>query len=242
MITLIGTGHVFDLTAALQSVLDEKNPDVICVELDTQRYQTLLLRERDPERYRQKTENLPTIYRLLARFQERMAREYGVHAGSEMFTAIQYAQTHGLPIEFIDMNAQRLFQSMMRSMSLMERLRLIISGLTSFFVSKKRVEKEIERYEQNFESMLEEVGEKLPTIKHTLIDQRNEYMISRLVKVDEEYEQVVACVGDGHILGLSELLDDQKIAFEVVRLSELRAVKKEPADGSSAHFSIKYTS
>jgi pheromone shutdown protein TraB len=34
MITLIGTGHVFDLSSALTEIFDEKLPEVICVELE----------------------------------------------------------------------------------------------------------------------------------------------------------------------------------------------------------------
>ena len=48
MITLIGTGHVFNLSAALNRVFDEKKPDVICVELDQQRLHALILKKNVP--------------------------------------------------------------------------------------------------------------------------------------------------------------------------------------------------
>ena len=38
MITLIGTGHVFNLTQQLLDIFDEIRPEIICVELDKQRY------------------------------------------------------------------------------------------------------------------------------------------------------------------------------------------------------------
>src|SRR5690606_22194774 len=70
MITLIGTGHVFNLSAALLATFDEKQPQVIGVELDPQRYQAILLRNTDPASYQNARKNLPLIYRLLAQFQE----------------------------------------------------------------------------------------------------------------------------------------------------------------------------
>jgi len=97
MITLIGTGHVFNLSAALLSIFDEKEPEVVAVELDPQRYQAILLRNTDPATYNASKKNLPIIYRVLAQFQESMAEQYGVNAGDEMLTAINYAQSHQLP-------------------------------------------------------------------------------------------------------------------------------------------------
>jgi pheromone shutdown protein TraB len=37
MITVIGTGHVFDLSAALLNIFEEKEPEIVGVELDPQR-------------------------------------------------------------------------------------------------------------------------------------------------------------------------------------------------------------
>ena len=70
MITLIGTGHVFDLSSALLAVFDEKKPDVICVELDRRRYNALLMKRNHPESYKHAEKKLPVVYKLLARFQE----------------------------------------------------------------------------------------------------------------------------------------------------------------------------
>ena len=74
MITLIGTGHVFNLSSALIDIFDEKNPNVICVELDQQRLNALLLKKTDPERYKEASKNNPFIYKILARFQDNMAK------------------------------------------------------------------------------------------------------------------------------------------------------------------------
>jgi len=240
MITLIGTGHIFDLTAALNTIFDEKQPDVICVELDRQRYQALILKTTQPDAYKQREKNLPIMYKMLARFQDNMADEYGVTAGAEMLTAIQYAQTHGLPVEFIDAEAQCLFLSMWKNMPIREKLRLMLSAFGGFFVSKKTVEKELEQIQDNLDTYLEEIGKKFPSIKKTLLDDRNQLMAGRLIQLNQTYQQVIACVGDGHIPGLSKILTEKNIPMTTIRLHELQAIKKEPADTSSAQFSINY--
>lgn len=241
MITLIGTGHVFDLSSKLIELFDEKEPDVICVELDKQRYNAIQLKRSNPEFYKEARKNLPLVYKLLARFQESMAKEYGVNAGDEMVTAITYAQSHQLPVEFIDMNTQYLFIKMWRSMPLSEKFKLLISGFGGFFISKKRVEKELENFQSNFNSYIEEIGKKFPTIKKTLIDKRNIYMADRLTGLNEEYKNIVACIGDGHIPGIYQLLTSGHTEVDVIRLSELLKGEDQDIDSTSAHFSISYS-
>jgi pheromone shutdown protein TraB len=240
MITLIGTGHVFNLSAALLSILDEKEPDIIGVELDPQRYQGILQRNIDPVGHHTAKKNLPLIYRMLAQFQESMAEQYGVNAGDEMLTAILYAQSHQLPVAFIDTNAQQLFTHMWKTMPFFEKLRLLLSGVAGLFVSKKRVEEELKNYQQNFDFFIQEVGKKYPTIKSTLIDDRNTHMAHRLTELAEKHQKIIACVGDGHVPGISAILTQKQIPFETIRLQQLQQLPQTEPDASSAHFSITY--
>jgi pheromone shutdown protein TraB len=177
---------------------------------------------------------------MLAQFQENLAEEYGVNTGDEMLTAIQYAQSHQLPVAFIDTNAQQLFVRMWKEMPFFEKFRLLFSGVAGFFVSKKRIEQEMKQYQQNFDSYIQEIGKKFPTIKHTLIDERNQHMVLKLIALHEKHQKIVACVGDGHVPGISELLQEKQIPIETIRLVELQNHKKPESGGSSAHFSINY--
>ncbi len=240
MITLIGTGHIFDLSAALLSIFDEKEPEIIGVELDPQRYQAILLRNTDPASYHASKRNLPFIYRMMAQFQESMAEQYGVNAGDEMLSAVNYAQSHVLPVAFIDTNAQQLFTHMWNTMPFFEKLRLMLSGVAGLFVSKKRVEQELKNYQAHYDSYLEEIGKKFPTIKRTLIDDRNEFMTQRLAELHEKHQKIVVCIGDGHVQGISKLLEQKQIPFETIRLQQLQNWKKTDSDGATGHFTVKY--
>lgn len=241
MITLIGTGHVFDLSKALLTVFDEKEPDVICVEVDQRRYQALVLRQTSPTTFEEAKKNLPFVYKMLAQFQESMAQQYGVNAGDEMLAAITYAQSHQIPMEFIDKDAQQLFITMWRTMPMFEKFKLLLSGFGGFFISKKRVEAELKHYEENFETYLEELGKRFPTIKKTLIDERNTYMVEKLVELATHYQKIVVCIGDGHVPGISRLLQQRQIPFETIRLQQLQQQPVDRnTDPSSGHFSIKY--
>ena len=239
MITLIGTGHIFDLSSALIEIFDENLPETICVELDRQRFNALMMKNTNPEEYKNASKNAPIIYKMLARFQNNMAKEYGVNAGDEMLTAVKYAQSHQIPLEFIDMNAQKLFSNMLRAMSLSEKFKFLLSGIGGLFVSKKKVEIEIKKIERETDSYIEQISKNFPTIKRTLIDERNNYMAKKLVKLNEEKEKIIACVGDGHICGISKLMDQENIEYTTIRLSELRNMKIK-TNSSMASFSMEY--
>jgi len=241
MITIIGTGHVFNLSQSLLQIFDEKEPDILCVELDKQRYNALVTKQTNPEKYKEQSKNLPILYKLLSRFQDGLAKEYGVQAGQEMLTTINYAKNHQKPVAFIDMNAQVLFSKMLKNMTFREKIRILFSAIGGIFVSKKIVEKELDKIQDDFDYYMKEIGKKFPTIKKTLIDERNEYMAKQLKTADEQYEQVIAVVGDGHIPGIAKLLGDKELAFVTIRLSELRKYEKTD-QSSSASFTVTHKS
>lgn len=240
MIILIGTGHVFDLSDALLTIFDEYQPDTICVELDQQRYQQLLMKQQHPEQKKQVQKNTPIVYRMLARFQENLAGKYGVTPGEEMITSIQYAQSHQLPLHLIDMNAQRVFAQMLKEMTMREKFRLFFSGFAGLFVSQKRVESELDKLQGDFTSYIDEIGKKFPTIKHALIDKRNRFMVQKVLRLAEEFETIGVVVGDGHIPGMKQLLEENDKEIKVVRLKDLRIQKRPPVDNANASFSIEY--
>ena len=102
------------------------------------------------------------------------------------------------------------------------------------------MEKELDRFEDNFDEYLEQIGDKFPTIKRVLIDDRNQHMVNQLEKASEEFEKVIAVIGDGHVPGISELLKSKDVEFETIRLSELRKQATEISDSSTASFSLEY--
>ncbi|MGF3553823.1 MAG: TraB/GumN family protein [Thermoplasmatota archaeon] len=240
MIILIGTGHVFNLSQQLLEIFNKEKPEIICVELDKQRYDALILKQTDSQKYKKQEKNIPILYKLLSKFQESMAKQYGVTAGSEMITAINYAQTNQIPVAFIDLNAQNMFTHMLKKMSLKEKFSLVLSGIGGIFVGKKRVEEELKNFEKKFDLYIEEIGKKYPTIKKILIDERNNYMTEELLKANMQYKKIIAVVGDGHIPGLSILLSEKKIDFKTIRLSQIKDKKTLNQDSSTATFSVEY--
>jgi len=226
MITLVGTGHVFDLSAAVNRILIEKEPEVVCIELDEQRYKLLLKKKKNDDQYKIDRQNLPILYKLFLRNQENAAKKYGVDPGDEMLAAIKFAQSHQLPIEFIDVNAQETYEKTIGAMSSMEKIKLSLIGILLTFFGwinnyRKQADDEIEKIEKNFDEKLKQLEKNLPTIKRLIIDDRNKYMSKKLIKINDKYKKILAFVGDGHAPGISKILQSNKIEYETIRLKDL---------------------
>jgi pheromone shutdown protein TraB len=221
MIIILGVGHVFDIAEQVRHIIQEEHPDVVGVELDPGRYQALL----NPG----KNTDAQLTYRLLAAFQRRLARQYGGEVGSEMLAATRTAQEIGSEVLFIDADAGQLFGRLWKEMPMREKLKLGLSALTSLFLSRKKVEKELETFQSNESIYLEEMGVQFPTLKRMLIDERNEIMAKRIDQAASRYPIVLAVIGDGHVEGIVRLLGRDDI--KVYRLKEIRGQASREEEG-----------
>ncbi|WP_019178260.1 TraB/GumN family protein [Methanomassiliicoccus luminyensis] len=235
MIVILGVGHVFDIASEVRRIIEEERPDVVGVELDPARYHALL--------HPGGQTNAPLTYRLLAAFQKRLAGQYGSEAGAEMLEAAKAAKDIGADLLFIDADASKLFQRMYREMPFAEKVKLGLSAFTSLFVSSKKVEKELENYQENEGTYMDQMGGQFPTLKRVLVDERNELMTKRINSAASRYPTVLAVVGDGHVDGIMRLLDRDDV--RVYRLRDIRekgrgSQAKSVENNSQASFHYEY--
>ena len=66
----------------------------------------------------------------------------------------------------------------------------------------------------------------MPHLKHQLIDARDDYMAKAIIAIHNNNPDVVAVIGDGHIMGITRKLKEAKIKPEVVRLRQVRELAK----------------
>ncbi len=230
MITIIGVGHVFKLSENIKSIIRERRPEVVCIELDQSRYRALMDRTRSGK--------VPIQYRLLAYVQKRMADKFGSEVGDEMLAAVSAANEVGAKVALIDMDATRMFASLWGKMSFRERAQLLGGALVGLFMTKEKVEQEMERYEEHEDVYMNTLSAGFPTVKKVLIDDRNLYMAKNIQSIVAEHPSVVAVVGDGHIPGLLEAL--KPLEVETVRLKDLRKAPEPQPQGAEVTSSFWY--
>ncbi|MBA3046269.1 MAG: TraB domain-containing protein [Candidatus Thermoplasmatota archaeon] len=228
MITLVGVGHVFDISEQVRQIVLETAPVAVALELDRNRLSVLLARDRGEE--------LPKQKGMLAKFQERMANEFGVQAGDEMIAGYKAAKELNAKLFLIDMNINTVMMRIKTQLTWREKLKMIGALFATPFIRKKTVEREMEKYAEEGENYLNEIGKSMPTIKKVLLDDRNVHMANNIRKLEENHSSVLAIVGDGHVPGISRLLAD-RIPTQI-RLKEVRNWTPKTSDGTSVSFTF----
>ena len=224
MITLLGVGHVFDISRSIRSEILARRPKVVALELDAVRYNALL--SRTP-----RARGLSPLA-LLAQFQIRIARQYGVEVGDEMIAAARAAEEIGSELALIDQDSRAILRRVWSEMAIREKVRLVTSILGGLFTRKERVEAELQRFYRDEPGVLQEFAREMPTAKRLLIDERDASMARAMRQLADSKGDVVAVVGEGHIDGL--LRELAGVPVQVVHLQELRA----PAAGPNASASV----
>jgi len=214
---LIGTAHVSQESInEVSTTIREEKPDLICVELDEGRYAAITKKEN------WESLNMVKVFRegkgfllmanlVLSGFQRRMGAELGVKPGEEMKAALDIAQEIGIPHALCDREIQITLRRAWANCGFWSKNKLLATLLASAFSTEKLSAREIEdlKNRNELESMMNELAAYLPSVKKTLIDERDEYLAAKIwsaakerLKDDGSPQRVVAVVGAGHMQGI----------------------------------------
>ncbi len=231
-IILIGTAHVSqDSVEEVARTIEEIAPDRICVELDDSRYKS------KTESQGWENLNIKTVLKenkgflllanmALSSYQKKLGMQMGVTPGDEIMRAAELATEKNIPLSFCDREIQVTFKRAWRLSNGWNKIKLISTLLTAVFSNEEISSEEIEKLKEKnvLQSMLDEMAEELPTIKRVLIDERDQYLASKIYEAPGS--RIVAVVGAGHAPGLvahMEKLDNKTISADVSAISTVPA-------------------
>ncbi|MFO7576226.1 MAG: TraB/GumN family protein [Pelovirga sp.] len=227
-ITLIGTAHISQESVdTVTRVINDLHPDTVCVELDQQRYQSLInqkgwesLNLKDVIRKKQ----LPFLLANLAlsSYQKRMGLATGVQPGAELAAAAQIAESKGMHVELVDRNVRTTLLRIWRITGLWNKMKVLGTLFASLFEKQDLSEKDLARLREtdSLASMLEEMGEMLPSVKTILVDERDVYMAYHIRNAPGR--KIVAVVGAAHLPGITlQLQKDRTTAAQIDRINQI---------------------
>jgi pheromone shutdown-related protein TraB len=212
-VVLVGTAHVSRESADLvREVIVKEEPDCVCVELDPQRYQALSQKARwenlDLRQIIRNRQLAPLLANLvLASYQRKLGGQLGVLPGTELLEATQVAEEHGIPVALCDRDIRITLRRAWASTSLWKKAQLLSALGVSLFERPELDEAELRRIRDKdvLSELMNELGEAMPSIKKTLIDERDVYLAQKIR--DAEGNKLVAVVGAGHVSGIIETLE-----------------------------------
>ncbi|MBU0635640.1 TraB/GumN family protein [Candidatus Micrarchaeota archaeon] len=221
-IILIGTAHISQASADLvKETIETEKPQVVGIELDIQRFKQL----QNPRKWQQtNVKNViqegKTYLLLLNIFLTNLQRRFGesvnVRPGQEMIIAAQLASKQKIPIALLDRNIEVTMKRAFSLTPLKEKIKIffyLVSGL--FGGDKEELTPEIvEKLKQSdmVTQLIQELGRKAPTVKKVLVDERDAFIASQILK--NPAKKLVCVVGAGHLNGIKELLLQQKTVDE----------------------------
>lgn len=217
-IILLGTAHVSkESIEEANEIIEQEKPDKVGIELDTGRYENL----KNPESW--KNIDISKVLKekrgwvllanlALSSFQKRMGAGVGVKPGDELKAAAEKATSLNIPIELIDRPIQITLRRAWAKNSFWGKCKLLSVLVSAIFDKEEISSEEVENLKNSNEmdQMMDELANYLPTVKSVLIDERDEYLASKIWQSFENCnaQKMVAVVGAGHLPGIIKHLNN----------------------------------
>lgn len=206
----IGTAHVSrNSVEQVKEVIESERPDAVCIELDEQRYQTIIEGDKWKNTdiikiIKEKKSTLLLVNLILSSFQKRIAKQFGINAGQEMIQGIESAKTIGANLVLADRNIQTTFSRIWHGVRIWGKIRLIAGIVFSIFNTEEITEEDLEKLKSRdmLDSILNDLTASFPDLKRPLVDERDQYLAQKIKEAPGN--KVVAVLGAAHIPGIKE--------------------------------------
>lgn len=215
-IILIGTAHISKASKELvRETIETEKPDTVCVELDEGRAKSI----QDPDRWKKtdlkeviKKKQLATLIAnlVLGSYQKRMGEQTGVKPGSELKEAVDVSTEKSIPVVLADRDIKITLKRTWACTPWYRKFSLLGGLFGSIFDKTEISEEELAKIKEQdaLNSMMQEFGKSFPEVKQVLIDERDQFLASKIRNAPGK--KVVAVVGAGHVKGIAGIISDNK--------------------------------
>lgn len=212
-VILVGTAHVSRKSAELvTSLIAEKQPDTVCVELCQPRYDSIRNKNKWREMdlfkvVKEKKAFLLLANLLLASFQKKIADQFGIKPGEDMISAITAAEQTGARVHLVDREIRVTLARVWKAIGFFSKIKLMFQLLVSIGGADDITEEDIERLKQEdmLQVLLSELASSYPVLGEILVDERDRYLAHRIKNAPGK--TIVAVVGAAHVTGIKKYWD-----------------------------------
>jgi len=221
---LLGTAHISTKSVeAVKQQIAEYEPEVVAVELCKSRYDSLVSDRRlDKEGLlkviKEGKAPLVLLQSLLAAEQRKLGLDEGQQPGAELLEAVNIAEDLGIEVALIDRDIQTTLRRAWRKMRLREKFKIIFSMLGDDEDDTEVDLDELLEQRDILSDLMNELKEFSPGAGEVLIDERDEYLAQKLLKIDSN-KKILAVVGAGHLTGIENHLQNKSAKHSLSELS-----------------------
>jgi len=197
-------------------VIERERPDRVCIELDAQRYKALSEKAHweslDVKQLIRDKQLAPLLANLvLASYQKKLGGILDVAPGTELLEAAKVAESLGIPISLCDRDVRVTLRRAWASMGFFKKSQLLSTLAVSLFETPEIGEDELRKLREQdvLSELMRELGEAMPALKRTLIDERDTYLTTKMKEAPGD--TIVAVVGAGHVEGICRSLPQASV-------------------------------
>lgn len=217
-IILIATAHVsMESVELVKRVIEEEQPDSVCIELDDERYQNI----QNPKAW-ENTDIVQIIKShkvgflianlILGAYQKKMAKKLNTRVGGEMLQGMDSAKEIGATLVLADRSIQTTFLRIWRKMSIWKKAKLLGSFVFSSDEDSEISDEDLQNMlqEDMLESAIASMKDEFPQIGEILIHERDQYLATKIREAPGK--KIVAVLGGAHVPGIKkEIFKEQNI-------------------------------
>lgn len=213
-----------------------RRPQCVCVEVDDARAQDLLgmrqWQEYDLARVLREGKGFFLLSTLaLSAFQKRLSSGTGVRLGDEVKAAIEVAAELSAQVAYIDRSIEVTLRRAWRVLNPWGRAKLLAVLLSVAFTGEQLSEQRVAVLCAHgaMDGLMQEIISFLPAVKGVLVDDRNQYLASKIWAVDSQV--VMAVVSAGSVAGVQRCLYEFACGARTAEVTNLETVGSSPHAG-----------
>lgn len=209
---IIGTSHVSkESKEKIKTSFSQFKPDIICIELDRNRFYALLHPEKRGSPSIRQLGITGYIFAVIGRIvQKKIGNMTGMNPGEEMLLGANLAKNNGLKLELIDQDAAITMRNMSKKVKFSEKMKIVWDILSSPFSKKKRMKMKIDVHkipdEEVISQILSMMKDRYSGFYNVLLEDRNKFMAKKiyLLMRNNPEQKIMAIVGAGHTEGIKK--------------------------------------
>ena len=220
---IIGTSHIAkESIDKISKAFSEYDPDVVCIELDHKRLDSLLS-DSKPDRSISGIKRYGLqgyMFAVIGGFiQEKLGNVVGVKPGSDMLTAVNLSRLNNKILHLVDQDIEITLRRFSKAFTWKEKFRLLWDILKAPFGKKMKIDLNKVPKEELIQKLMADLQKRYPSLYSVLIDERNYVMAKNIYKImsKNEDKKVLVVIGAGHEEGLLKLIKTEEYKRDKIR-------------------------
>lgn len=230
-LVLLGTSHISAESVRLvqESILFRK-PSIVAVELDATRLHSLLRPEAKKGPHLGMIKEIGVSGFLFLVFaswaQQQLGKVVKLTPGADMLSAVKTAEQLKLPLALVDQDIRITITRLSNKLTWRERMRFVRDIVRGMLFPRSEMRRlgfeklDLTKVppEELIQKMMKEFKSTYPSLYLVLVQERNEFMAKKLVRLllREDITSIVAVIGAGHEKDIADLVRAKYKASEKV--------------------------